>query len=211
MNYRAHGVGARFEAATLSTVEKLYFEDVYEYAAAPLRYLKTGRGLLLSGNPGIGKTWAVTALMKELFSAHGNSPGRWDFHIITAPLLFDLYTPDARDSSKLDEYREQAWAKTFETVSALVINDLGKEDRSREWHQEMVAYKLGRVLRARHEAQLPIFITTNLLIQADTTDHTVRGAYGESIWSLLCDMTEFRVQTVAPDRRTLVLKKQQGA
>jgi DNA replication protein DnaC len=207
-NYRGHGIGARFEAATLASVSAEDFAEVHEYAQKGLSYTRAGRGLLLSGNPGIGKTWAMVALMRHLFALYGDSPSRWDFHMVTAPTLFDLYHPDSRDVVKMDEYRDQAWVKTFETVHGLVINDLGKEDRSREWHADAVTYKLGRVLRARHEAQLPIYITTNLALKSPTglDDTTVRATYGESIWSLLQDMTQFRVQTVAPDRRITPLK-----
>ena len=209
MNLKQHGVGKRFLTATLDSVSTEHFAEVHEYAHNGPALLKTGRGLLLSGNPGIGKTWALVGLMQFLFEQMGASTNRWDFHVVTAPVLFDLYAPDARTPLE-DDFRNQTWKTTFETVSALVINDLGKEDRSRDWLHEAVTYKLGRVLRARHEAELPVFITTNLALQEDE-DHarrgvnvpTVRSVYGESIWSLLFDLTQYRVQTVAPDQRPL--------
>lgn len=205
MNPINHGVGKRFTNADLDSVDQTVFETVFDYLHDAPLYLKQGRGLLLSGNPGIGKTWAVIALMKRLFEIHGTSTNRWDFYVVTAPVLFDRYLPD-HDSRKqvIDDYREQPFYRTYERVHALVINDLGKEDRSREWLAEGVNYKLGRLLRARHEAELPVFLTTNLMLQAPKElpqTQTVASVYGESIWSLIYDLTALRSQTTAPDRR----------
>lgn len=201
LNLPSRGVGRRFYDADLSCVDPVVFADVIRYAEHAVEFQQEGRGLLLSGNPGIGKTWAMIALMRRLFVVHGESTRRWDFHVITAPQLFDLYVPDRTRGTEGDALRGQSWKQTFETVSALVINDLGKEDRSRDWLHEAVTYRLGRLLRARHERALPIFITTNLPLQAGEGVATVRTTYGESLWSLLYDMTAARVQTTAQDRR----------
>lgn len=191
-----HGIGKRFENAELSKVNKKYFSDVFEYAEQIRTHIPEGRGLLLSGPPGIGKTYAMCALMKHLKE---HFP-RFDFQLMTAPGMFDLL--DKRDIE--DPWRKKSWWATMETVRGLVINDLGKEDRSRPWLTESVTAKLGRVLRARHEEQLPIFITTNLpLVKAEkaSMSPTFASTYGDAIWSLIYDMTIFRSEINAPDLR----------
>lgn len=191
-----HGIGRRFKDAALENVARKYFSGVFDYEKNAQQYLTEGRGLILSGPPGIGKTYALVALMKTL---HAKIP-RFDFLFATAPGMFDIM--DKRDAR--DTYRNRSWTATLELIPALVINDLGKEDRSREWLAEQVVVKFGRILRARHEEQLPIFITTNLALDAPKSQRlsqTVQSVYGDSLWSLLHDMTVFRAQTNAPDRR----------
>jgi DNA replication protein DnaC len=196
INWLHHGVGPRFKDADLSHIDPVYFEDVLEYANQYQIALQEGRGLLLSGSVGCGKTYSIVGLMKHI---REQQDSRFDFYFITAPDLFEWMS----EKNAIDKYRNKGWWHVFSTIPALVINDLGKEDRSREWLQEGVTAKLGRLLRKRHEAQLPIFITTNLPIvpvkhQASTT---FQATYGEAIWSLIYDMTLFRTQVQAPDRR----------
>jgi len=187
-----HGIGRRFEGARLDQLDRKYFGDVLTYAKTYQSHLDSGRGLLLAGSPGSGKTYASVALM--LFIQQ-KAP-RFDFYVVAAPDLFDA------NLKETDSYRHMSWWRTLTSVKALVINDLGKEDRSREWRQEEVVAKLGRVLRARHEAQLPVFITTNLALKAQrTTIPTFEKVYGASLWSLIYDMTAYRAQINAPDRR----------
>jgi DNA replication protein DnaC len=194
-----HGVGKRFLSATLNQVSKKHFVDVFNYARDYEKFLKRGEGLLLSGPPGIGKTFAITALMKHLKE---HLSGRFDYYIVTAPKLFEMYATAATVHEQ-DEFRHKSWNHVFEDVEGMVINDLGKEERIKDWQQEAAAYKLGRLIRARHEEQRPIFITTNfpLVPSRDGSGMTFQQAYGESIWSLVKDMTCARSQINAPDLR----------
>jgi DNA replication protein DnaC len=202
----AHGVGKRFRAATLSQVNSRYFTDVFRYAEHYEKYLKRGEGLLLSGPPGIGKTFAIVALQKFLKEKLG---GRFDYYVITAPRLFELYaTPQT--ATEVDDHRGTSWSRLFESVEGMVINDLGKEERIREWQEQAAAYKLGRLLRARHEEERAVFITTNFPIkemEGDESVMTFRKAYGESIWSLVLEMTAVRSQVQSPDLRERKAKK----
>jgi DNA replication protein DnaC len=195
-NWSRHGVGKRFESADLKAVDKKQFEAVFQYAKHYDAMLKEGRGLLLSGPPGIGKTYAITALMKKLRESRDS---RFDFQFVTAPLLFDRVS-----NREQDAFRGKSWLDVYTSVQGLVINDLGKEDRSREWKNDEIIGKLGRVLRARHEDQLPVFITTNLPLVAPKHNKalaTFSSVYGESLWSLIYDMTELRAQCHGDDRR----------
>jgi DNA replication protein DnaC len=197
--WAVHGVGRRFREATLDQLNRKYFAEVLNYARDYQKFLRRGEGLLLSGPPGIGKTHAVVALMRHIKEHAG---GRFDYYIVTAPRFFELYATNAT-ANEVDAHRDKSWGRVFEDVDGMVMNDLGKEERSREWQQEAVAYKLGRLLRARHEEQRPIFITTNFPVvpPKDGSGVTFQQAYGPAIWSLIQDMTCARVQIQGPDLR----------
>jgi len=207
INWRNHGVGTRFVGAELSHVDPTYFQEIHEYSEQYPAYLVAGKGLLLSGSVGCGKSYATVALMKCL---RENMDSRFDFYFITAPDLFELLD----DKKAMDTYRLKKWVDVFSTIPALVINDLGKEDRSKGLG-ESVTIKLGRLLRKRHEAMLPIFVTTNLpLVPPKGKTHvkaqTVQSVYGTSIWSMLYEMTEYRAQVNAPDRRIPTKEEMKG-
>jgi DNA replication protein DnaC len=199
MSYeKNHGVGKRFRTAALDQLNKKYFGDVLKYAANYKRYLDRGEGLLLSGPPGIGKTYAMVALQRYIKEHEG---GRFDYFVVTAPKLFETYA--TRFTDETDAFRGKTLTNTYETVTGLVLNDLGKEPRMKEWQEEEAAYKLGRLLRARHEEQLPVFITTNLPIVGGRRGGGTmfQPTYGESIWSLVQEMTYLRSQVTGPDLR----------
>lgn len=201
ISWSRFGIGKRFEHADLEHVNKKWFADIFDYQKEAKTFLAQGRGLLISGPPGIGKTYALCALMKDLRAKLGS---KFDFQFITAPAILDAH--GLLDSkTAVDKHRnDQSWWKTVEQVRSLAINDLGKEDRSRPWLQESATAKLGRILRARHEEQLPVFITTNINLQAPKNVKlapTFESTYGSAIWSLLYDMTVFRSEIVAPDLR----------
>lgn len=198
MSYEAaHGVGKRFRGASLRELDPKYFGDVIDYARNYKKWLANGEGLLLSGPPGIGKTYAIVALQRYIKAKEGS---QFDFFIATAPKFFDTY---AVRGDETDTFRGKSMVRTYEDVMGMVLNDLGKEERIKEWQEEAATYKLGRLLRARHEEQRPIFITTNFALRGTRSGGglTFRQAYGDSIWSLVQEMTCARLEIQAPDRR----------
>jgi DNA replication protein DnaC len=190
---KSHGVGERFRHAALTDLDPKYFGDVLHYAKHYRDYLRSGEGLLLSGPPGIGKTYAIVALQRYIKEKES---GRFDYFIVTAPRFFDTYA--VRNDDQQDTFRAKPLTQTYEEVRGMVLNDLGKEERTKEWQEEAAIYKLGRLLRVRHEEQRPIFITTNFPI---TRGATFQNAYGQSVWSLVQEMTCARLEITAPDRR----------
>jgi hypothetical protein len=91
-----------------------------------------------------------------------------------------------------------SFTDVYNHVPWLVLNDLGKEYRGGKL-EEQVPYKLGRLLRTRSEAERVTHITTNLSLSGNG-DGTIRGVYGESIASLLAEMTK-AFEVTGPDRR----------
>ena len=191
---RVGRIPRRFAEARLDGVDYHPFEMVKYYAENMDRCIMAGNGLLLSGPPGVGKTWALAALTYRYHTTHA----RGDYLFLTAPALFDLY---GRLRDEWDDHRGQWWGVVMETVPWLVINDLGKENRQ-GGNRELVAYKLGRLLRARSERKRVTHITTNFRLTMETPDTpTVGTEYGESIASLLREMV-VGYEVTGPDRRS---------
>lgn len=182
----------RFVGATVSGLDPKQMACVIGFNIRAR--VREAKGLLLSGPPGVGKTWALAALTQEYASwAAGQVPKRradWEF--VTAPDMFENLSEDFGNAR--DPYRNQTWLRTYSTVEWLVINDLGKEYRGGKLEQQ-VPHFLGRVLRARSEGRKVTHVTTNL-----------RGAkltetYGESVLSLMSEMMSF-YEVDGRDRRS---------
>ncbi len=158
----------------MADLDERKFKAVIAYGNDLATNLRAGRGLLLSGPVGVGKSHAIAALTR----LYVHKVVRSDHVFQTAPDLVDNLS---EFSSNHDEYRDQPWMATYMNVPWLVINDLSKEYRAGKLG-EQVAYKLGRLLRARCEKKLVTHVTTN----AD--GNSLREEYGESIASLIAEM-----------------------
>jgi len=193
----------RFVDATLETLDLVQFPFVAGYVdditcreGKNMSLFKDGCGLLLSGPPGVGKTWALAALSR-FYLEYTESKGKpFDCAFVTAPVFFSRY--DNPVEVLWDSYRGMSFTDVYNHVPWLVLNDLGKEYRGGKL-EEQVPYKLGRLLRTRSEAERVTHITTNLSLSGNG-DGTIRGVYGESIASLLAEMTK-AFEVTGPDRR----------
>ena len=190
-------VPTRLISARMKQLDEDQFDMVYDYARNLRLRRSKGTGLLLSGPPGIGKSWALAALTRYAVVQSEKKGYRLDYEYISAPEVFEKFGA-VGGLAETDEWRNQSWRKTLDTVPWLVIDDLGKEYRGGKL-AEQVPYLLGRIVRKRTSNMLVTHISTNLPIVADVVD-CVKTVYGESIVSLLKDATEmFEVQ--GDDRR----------
>ncbi len=171
-------VPERFATATMESVNQVQFAGVHAYKKGLLTLTSYGTGIMLSGPPGVGKTWSMAALTKYYVEKIG--PQFRDHVFITAPTFFAQYSDFADET---DDRRDQSWRKTYDQVPWLVLNDLGKEYRGGKLG-EQIPYLLGRLLRGRNERKLVTHITTNLSARAEKTPN-LQSTYGESIVSLI--------------------------
>lgn len=152
---------------------------------------RSGRGLLLFGEPSVGKTGLVVSALRTVLA-------RWANETPVADLRSSRALPRRRrvwfttDVALLDTLRagyEDNTAQTLirqaKTVALLVIDDLGKADLKggAGWGVE----RLYDIIDARYSALLPTWFTTNL--GADQLRKRL-GEDGEAIMDRLLDACE---------------------
>lgn len=114
------------------------------YVANFAQFREQGKGLLLYGGVGTGKTFAAACIANALIDS-----GRTCLMTNFARVLNTLWSIEEK----------QAYIDSFNQFDLLVLDDLGAERRS-EYAQEQVF----NVIDARYRAKLPMIITTNLSI-----------------------------------------------
>lgn len=203
----------RFRPATIESINFDIFK-LEEYLKENLKIQRLGngftpfggvkitevRGVVLSGPPGVGKTWTMAALTRWWAEKQDD-----DYEFVSSYDMLERYDVfGSREGAgsqafrgSMDEYRGTTYNRTYETVPWLAINDLGKEFRGGKLG-DVASHKLGRILRTRSERCLPVFITTNLPLKGE--GDTLASVYGESITSLLREMTR-SYQVVGSDLR----------
>lgn len=113
-------------------------------------FRKNGKGLLLYGNVGTGKTYVAASIANALVDKG-------------IPVLMTNF---ARIANKLQESFEgrQAYLDNLDRFDLLVIDDLATERRT-----EYMAEIVFNVVDARYRSGLPMIITTNLGLEAIKT------------------------------------------
>ena len=115
------------------------------YVANFAQFREQGKGLLLYGGVGTGKTFAAACIVNALIDT-----GRPCLMTNFARVLNTLWSIEGK----------QAYIDSFNKFDLLVLDDLGTERRS-EYAQEQVF----NVIDGRYRAGLPLIITTNLSIE----------------------------------------------
>lgn len=143
-----------------------------------------GRGLLLFGQPGIGKTTVALALIQEMLTkfsldAFASSPEK----VLLKPCYFTTFNDvlDIKGRTMSDESSEidtLLWDGILGecqddsyNIRVLIVDDVGKEHASLSgWQRNL----LHHVLRTRFNNGLPTIVTTNIALEK------WNGLYGDA-------------------------------
>lgn len=155
----------------------------------------TSTGLILSGAYGVGKSYTAAAVLNHIRFL---KPAKWDTLFITSPRVYEAYY-DITKREHWDDYRDQMMAVTLESVDVLVWNDLGKENRT-GGYLDQVIYCFGRLLRERVERGLSTIFTTNLRIDPKVRE-SIKSSYGDGFWSLIHEAAPLRFEVQGSDKR----------
>lgn len=117
-----------------------------EYVSDFESYRKRGKGLLLFGEVGTGKTYAAACVANAIID-RGH------------PVLMTKFERVANTLSGTNESK-QAYLDSLNSFPLLIFDDLGAE-RNTEYMREIVY----NIIDARSRARLPIIVTTNLTWQ----------------------------------------------
>ena len=130
--------------------------------------VEQGRGLLLTGELGRGKTGAAACVLKRAMS-----------HDATGFMVRPAKIADAYGSTpRLEFDAEQTYADRIESVDLLVIDDLGSSS-----HAAWIVSRIEEVIRHRHDHLLATIVTTNLTIDG------LIAIFGKSCLSVLLACT----------------------
>ncbi len=127
--------------------------------SAPLREaitgLADGQGLYLWGPVGVGKTWAMAALIRQCIIAH-----TWTKRVVWSDLLYEIKRTYGRGDSQ-----ESDVLQAVVDVKKLFIEDIGSTASLTGEDSQFAKRTLDFIIDKRHEACLPTFFTSNVCIE----------------------------------------------
>lgn len=127
--------------------------------------LNTGKGLILRGPAGTGKTSLGVCLLKEALKI-----GKWCLMISMPNLLDNMLTLSKGDSVAFMSYEQK-----LRNVPLLLLDDFGAEYSKSEW----VAAKVESIIIDRYNRMRPIILTTNY------SDSWTKDNYSQRIYDRL--------------------------
>lgn len=154
----------------------------FDYLDKTKAYKENNIGMMLLGSNGIGKTTAMSLLIKSLL-LNGNRCFFTTYQKLVSMLGDSFYSSDAK---KL--YNKRILHSTF-----LAIDDCGKEMSNR-----LTQNAIDNVLRERIQASRPTFITSNM------SKSDLLKEYGRSAFSLLLEAAKTFEIDDDDDRRASV-------
>ena len=151
-NLETAGIGKRFAEKDFSTFvsnpeNESFFRRVVDYALRFEEFAKEGKGLLLIGSAGIGKTHLAVSALKQI-AMQGNT--------VLFGSFVDIVQNIKSTFGKESTFSESDIIEKLAGIDVLVIDDLGKENISN--YVKMIAYQ---VINRRYVDMKPTIITTN--------------------------------------------------
>ena len=150
------------------------YRIVNEYRQNLDQNLNTGKGLILRGPAGTGKTSLGVCMLKEALAI-----GKGCLMISLPNLLDNMLTLSKGDSVAFMSYEQK-----LRNIPLLLLDDFGAEYSKSEW----VAAKVESIIIDRYNRMRPIILTTNYS-EGWTKDHysqriydRLRGEYQEAIF-----------------------------
>lgn len=150
------------------------YRIVNEYRQNLEQNLSTGKGLILRGPAGTGKTSLGVCLLKEALAI-----GKGCLMLSMPNLLDNMLTLSKGDSVAFMSYEQK-----LRNIPLLLLDDFGAEYSKSEW----VAAKVESIIIDRYNRMRPIILTTNYS-EGWTKDHysqriydRLRGEYQEAIF-----------------------------
>jgi DNA replication protein DnaC len=148
----AAGVPDRYWGASMKAVDECAHRGaILAYMGAVHERAQKGKGLLLHGGPGTGKTSAAVAILKEVVRRGGTAYFLAARHITRA--LYE--NEETEDGLALVKHQIQR-------VTLLVLDDLGAEGFNPKGN---AGAALEGVVRDRYDARRPIVVTTNRTLE----------------------------------------------
>ena len=163
------------------------YRKAYQYGQNITNAIREGKGLMLRGSVGTGKTTLAISIMRK--AVEQGIRCLFVNNISLNDKLLNLLNSDRKELANYD--------RLLRTVPLLVIDDFGAEsDRNnRSW----VVEKMESIIGDRYDRMLPIIITTNL------TKDEIKARYNERIYDRLrdtCDLLIFRGKSLRGGNET---------
>lgn len=138
---------------------------VEDYRNNLAEYMNTGKGLILRGPAGTGKTSLAVCILKEVMKLNTGAM------MISMPNLLDTMLT----LSKGDRVAYLAYEQKLKHIPMLLLDDFGAEYSKSDW----VAAKVESIIIERYNSMRPIILTTNY------SDQWTKDNYSSRIYDRL--------------------------